>query len=70
MTGPILVVIGLILFLVGYFYAGVAQGQGECIDEKTKEKKINNTANYQGGIAGIVIGLILGVVGYFLSLGN
>ncbi len=68
MTGTILLIVGIVIFLVGYFYAGVAQGQGECVDKVTKEKLLDNKVNYQGGIAGVVIGIVLAIVGYFLSL--
>jgi uncharacterized membrane protein len=56
-------ILGLVSFLIGYFFLGKVQGQNECA-----EKPASTTINYNGGIAGVVIGVIFIVVGVFIGM--
>lgn len=64
-AGTLTITIGIIIFLVGYWFTGKSSGQKEC-----KEKPENTDLNYGGGIAGIVIGLILMIAGLFINLSS
>jgi len=53
--GYVLVFVGLVVFLVGYWF--LAESQVECIDPA------KGSTNKAGGIAGIVIGLVVIILG-------
>lgn len=59
-TGYIMVTLGLIVFLIGYWFLALSNGQKECTDSTIASKSFMNMG---GGIAGIVIGLILMILG-------
>ena len=61
LLGTSLIVVGIIIFLVGYWFVGRSQGEEQC------NPRIE-TANKAGGIAGIVIGLIFMLAGLFVNL--
>lgn len=61
-AGTSTIVVGIIIFLVGYWFLGKSTGQNEC-----KDKLESTSLNYGGGIAGIVIGIILMIVGLVLN---
>jgi hypothetical protein len=64
-TATILISIGIIIFLIGYWFLGKSRGESEC-----KDKPDSLDRNYGGGIAGIVIGIILMLVGLIMNLTN
>ena len=59
-TGYIMITFGLIIFLIGYWFLGVSNGQKECGDSAIVSK---SSINMGGGIAGIVIGLVIMILG-------
>lgn len=61
--GTSLIVVGIIIFLVGYWFVGRSQGEEQCSPPL-------QTANKAGGIAGIVFGLIFMIVGLYFNLRN
>jgi len=61
-AGTTTILLGIIIFLIGYWYFGKSMGQYDC-----KEKPENTTMNYGGGIAGIVIGIILMLTGLIMN---
>lgn len=62
-AGTLTIVIGIIVFLIGYWFLGKSSGQNDC-----KDKPENINSNYGGGIAGIVIGLILMITGLVINM--
>lgn len=59
-VGGLLITVGLIIFLVGYWFLSLSKGQQQCTDTAVTD---NVSKNFGGGIAGIVIGLILMIIG-------
>ena len=57
-VGYVLIFVGLVIFLVGYWF--LAESQVECNDPAFLSKASTNRA---GGIAGIVIGLVVMILG-------
>lgn len=56
-----MITIGLIVFLIGYWFLALSNGQKECSsDSAIVAKSSTNTA---GGIAGVVIGLVFMILG-------
>lgn len=51
-----MVSLGLVVFLIGYWFLAVSNGQKQCGEAKS-------STNMGGGIAGIVIGLIIMILG-------
>ena len=62
----ILILLGLVIFMVGYYYIAKSNGQSECNKDK-KEIESSQSANYIGGIVGVVIAIILVIVGFILN---
>ncbi len=62
LAGTTTIIVGIIVFLIGYWYLGKSSGQNDC-----REKPENTSTNYGGGIAGIVIGLILMLTGLVIN---
>lgn len=63
--GTSTIILGIVLFLIGYWYLGKSTGQSEC-----ERKPDGTTMNYGSGIAGMVIGIILMVTGLVMNLTN
>lgn len=61
LLGTSLIVVGIVIFLVGYWFIGRSQGEEQC-------KPPIESANRAGGIAGTVIGLLVMVVGLYFNL--
>lgn len=61
--GTALISIGIIIFLVGYWFLGKSTGEDEC---STKPESLNK--NFGGGIAGIVFGIIFMIVGIYMNV--
>lgn len=62
LTGYLMVTVGLIVFLIGYWFLALSNGQKQCSDSAIAS---NSSMNMGGGIAGIVIGLIIMILGIF-----
>ena len=62
----ILIILGLVIFMVGYYYIAKSVGQSECSRDK-KEIEGSQSANYIGGIVGVVIAVILVIIGFILN---
>lgn len=60
--GKSVMFIAIIICFIGFFYLGVAQGQG---DFSTIDKK---DTNYKGGIAGVMLGFIIFVIGWYVNM--
>jgi uncharacterized protein YacL len=60
LTGNIMVSLGLIVFLIGYWFLALSNGQKQCGDSAIVAK---SSTNMGGGIAGVVIGLIIMILG-------
>lgn len=60
LTGNIMVSLGLVVFLIGYWFLALSKGQKQCGDSAIVSK---SSTNMGGGIAGIVIGLIIMILG-------
>lgn len=58
--GVSLIVVGIAIFLTGYWFTGRSQGEEQCTPPL-------ETANKAGGIAGIVIGLIFMIAGLVVN---
>lgn len=63
MWGNIMILSGIIIFFVGYYFKGKADGQGDCT-RKPDSYDMNNG----GGIAGIVIGIVLVIIGGVMNM--
>lgn len=61
--GTSLIVVGIVIFLVGYWFIGRSQGEEQC-------KPPVESANRAGGIAGTVIGLIIMLAGLYFNLSD
>lgn len=61
-VGGSLITVGIVIFLVGYWFLGKSQGEESCTPVSDKAKH-----NKNGGIAGIVFGIIFMVVGLVLN---
>jgi uncharacterized membrane protein len=59
-TGYLMITLGLTIFLIGYWFLALSNGQKECGDSTIVSK---SSTNMTGGIAGIVIGLIIMILG-------
>ncbi len=59
MLGYFLVSLGLIAFLIGFFFMAKSEGQKECAEQPATTEN-----NFKGGIAGLVIG------GTFILIGS
>ena len=59
-VGYILVFVGLVIFLVGYWFLAESQGTVQCTDTTIVAK---SSTNKVGGIAGIVIGIVIMILG-------
>ena len=62
LAGTATIIVGIIVFLIGYWYLGKSSGQKDC-----KDQPETTSSNYGGGIAGIVIGIILMITGLVLN---
>jgi hypothetical protein len=60
LLGTSLIIVGIVIFLVGYWFLGRSQGEEQC-------KPPIESANKGGGIAGIVIGLIFMLAGLVVN---
>jgi uncharacterized membrane protein len=63
MWGIILILLGLISFLTGYFFLGKVQGQNDC-----KEKPESTEINYKGGVAGVFLGILFVIIGFVIQM--
>lgn len=63
LLGTSLIVVGIVIFLVGYWFIGRSQGEEQC-------KPPIESANRAGGIAGTVIGLLIMLAGLYFNLSN
>jgi Na+/proline symporter len=61
LLGTSLIVVGIVIFLVGFWFTGRSQGEEQC-------NPPIKSSNKAGGIAGIVIGLIFMLVGLVVNL--
>jgi len=61
LLGTSLITVGIVIFLVGYWFIGRSQGEEQC-------KPPIESANKAGGIAGVVFGLIFMIVGLYFNL--
>lgn len=59
-TGYAIITIGLIVFLIGYWFLALSNGQKQCGDSAIVSK---SSTNMGGGIAGIVLGLVIMILG-------
>lgn len=57
LVGYLIVTVGLIVFLIGYWFLALSNGQKQCTNET------NSQTNMGGGIAGVVIGIIIMLLG-------
>ena len=62
----VMIILSLVIFMVSYYYIAKSNGQSECNKDK-KEIESSQSANYIGGIIGIVIAIILVIVGFILN---
>ena len=65
MWGNILISVGLIVFLVGYWFLPLSYGEKECNPVPASQER-----NFGGGIAGVVIGLLLLIIGFVMNFMN
>lgn len=63
LLGGSMITVGIVIFLVGYWFLGKSQGEESCTPPNDKAKH-----NKGGGIAGIVIGIIFVIVGFIINL--
>jgi len=63
MWGSILLFIGIIVFLVGYWFLPLSYGEKECSPIPDGQ-----SLHWNGGLAAIVIGLILIITGAIMNL--
>lgn len=64
MWGNILILVGIITFLTGYYFKGKADGQTECgVGKPDNHETVNN-----GGIAGIALGIIFVFIGGIMNM--
>jgi MFS-type transporter involved in bile tolerance (Atg22 family) len=63
----LLILLGLVIFMIGYYYFAKSTGQNECSTVDKKEIEQSQSANYIGGIIGLVIAIILVIVGFILN---
>jgi uncharacterized membrane protein len=61
LLGTSLITVGIIIFLIGYWFIGRSQGEEQC-------KPPIESANKAGGIAGVVFGLIFMIAGLYFNL--
>jgi hypothetical protein len=61
LIGAIMILLGLVSFLTGYFFVGKSNGQVECSPVPG-----NQQANNIGGLVGSVLGAFLVLVGIIL----
>lgn len=64
LLGGFIVAFGLIIFLIGYWFLALSNGQKECGDSAIVSK---SSTNMGGGIAGIVIGIVIMIIGIFMG---
>ena len=64
LISSLVIIIGLIVFLIGYWFLALSYGEKECVDPNILTK---SSINAIGGIAGIVIGLIIMILGIILA---
>ena len=57
LVGYLIVTVGLIVFLIGYWFLALSNGQKQCTNDT------NHSTNMGGGIAGVVIGIIIMILG-------
>lgn len=62
----VMIILSLVIFMVSYYYIAKSSGQSECNKDK-KEIESSQSANYIGGIIGVVIAIILVIVGFILN---
>jgi hypothetical protein len=61
LLGTSVIVVGIVIFLVGYWFTGRSQGEEQC-------NPPIESANRAGGISGIVIGLLIMLAGLVVNL--
>ena len=61
LLGTSVIVVGIVIFLVGYWFTGRSQGEEQC-------NQPIESANKAGGISGIVIGLVVMLAGLVVNL--
>ena len=61
LLGTSLILVGIVIFLVGYWFTGRSQGEEQC-------NPPIESANKAGGISGIVIGLVVMLAGLVVNL--
>ena len=61
LLGTSVIVVGIVIFLVGYWFTGRSQGEEQC-------NPPIESANKAGGISGIVIGLVVMLAGLVVNL--
>ncbi|NDG28887.1 hypothetical protein EB118_02135 [bacterium] len=64
MWGNILILVGVITFLAGYYFKGKADGQNDCGVGKPKDHDTTDLL----GISGIAIGIILVIIGGVMKM--
>ena len=64
MLGTILIVLGVAVFLVGYWFLGYNRGNLVC------DPAVDRDKNFGGGIAGIVIGIVIMIIGFVVNLSS
>ncbi len=57
------VLLGIIVFLIGYWYLSKSTGQDEC-----QSVPDSRSRNFVGGLSGLFIGIIIMVIGFFLNI--
>uniref|UniRef100_A0A6C0E0W5 Uncharacterized protein n=1 Tax=viral metagenome TaxID=1070528 RepID=A0A6C0E0W5_9ZZZZ len=59
-----LFLVGLVVFLTGYFFLGKSQAEAEC---KEPNREYFSNPNFTGGFAGVAIGVIFIIFGFALQ---
>jgi hypothetical protein len=65
MIDNIILSVGIIVFLVGFFFLGKAQGQSDCANRPDTEG-----ANRSGGWVGLTIGIIFTIIAIVMKFRN
>jgi amino acid transporter len=57
-----IIIVGLITFLIGYWFLGKSSGEKEC------NPPVSSSGNTVGGWIGILLGLIIMIIGVYYGL--